>query len=79
MVDADILAAIAAGRVPPQITAEYLAQSRDSGPIAGIVVVTILASIVVCMRLYARTCVAWKIGLDDYLIIPTLVSTLWQT
>ena len=76
MVDANILAAIAAGRVPSQFTAEYLQESRDSDPIAGIVVVSILACAIVCTRLYARSFVVWKIGLDDYLIIPTLVSDI---
>lgn len=75
MVDADILAAIAAGKVPSNFTAEYLQESRDSSPVAGIVVVGILACAIVCTRLYARAFVAWKIGLDDYLIIPTMVSS----
>jgi hypothetical protein len=74
MVDSDIANAIAAGKVPDGITAAYLQQSRDGGPIAGMLVVGVLAIVIACARLYARMFVVWKTGFDDYLIMLTLVS-----
>ncbi|KAH7243756.1 hypothetical protein MRS44_017114 [Fusarium solani] len=73
MSDSKVTEAIADGRVPKGITADYLNKTQDAPAIAGIVFVTILTSIIVLGRLCSRAFVIRRFGLDDAL---TLVSWL---
>lgn len=77
MVASDISAAFAAGRVPEGVTAEYLEQERDGGPLAGIFTVGILTILIVFLRLYARLFIVKRVGADDYLAVLTTVSCLY--
>lgn len=76
MVDSRIQQAIADGKVPPGITAEFLSESRDRASIIGIVFVTALTFIVVVTRLISRSLIVRRIGIDDVLAAVSLVSTL---
>ncbi|RSL86923.1 hypothetical protein CEP52_008172 [Fusarium oligoseptatum] len=69
----DVAKAIADGRVPKDITAGYLNETKDAPAIAGIVFVTVLTSIVVLGRLTSRAFLIRRFGLDDTL---TLISWL---
>ncbi|KAJ5807364.1 hypothetical protein N7447_010820 [Penicillium robsamsonii] len=69
----DILAAHAAGRIPSNVTLDYLAESRDSPAIVGIIFMICFTGLLMIVRLYARAFIVKKIGLDDALAIITLV------
>ncbi|KAL7941156.1 hypothetical protein V8C42DRAFT_197530 [Trichoderma barbatum] len=72
MVDSRIQQAIANGTVPPDITAEYLSETRDRPSIIGIVFVTALTFVVVCTRLISRSCIVRRVGVDDALAALSL-------
>ncbi|PHH91759.1 hypothetical protein CDD83_10403 [Cordyceps sp. RAO-2017] len=65
--------AIDAGRVPEDITADFLLQSRDRPAIVGIIVVTSLTFFVVICRMLSRTLILKRFGLDDSLALASLV------
>ncbi|KAJ5969690.1 hypothetical protein N7501_005938 [Penicillium viridicatum] len=69
----DILAADAAGRIPNGVTLEYLAQSRDSSAIVGIIFMICFTGLLMIIRLYARAFIVKKMGLDDALAVVTLM------
>ncbi|OQD60665.1 hypothetical protein PENPOL_c021G03932 [Penicillium polonicum] len=69
----DILAADAAGRIPNGVTLEYLAQSRDSSAIVGIIFMICFTGLLMIIRLYARAFIVKKLGLDDALAVVTLM------
>ncbi|KAL5344693.1 hypothetical protein ACLOAV_010385 [Pseudogymnoascus australis] len=70
MIESAITTAIAAGKVPVRITADYLMENRDAGSIGGMLAVAVLALLIVCARLYARLFFSVSsFGLDDSLII----------
>ncbi|KAF7519245.1 hypothetical protein PCG10_010107 [Penicillium crustosum] len=69
----DILAANAAGRIPSGVTLEYLAESRDSSAIVGIIFMICFTGLLMIIRLYARTFIVKKMGLDDVLAVVTLM------
>ena len=69
----DILVANAAGRIPSGVTLEYLAESRDSSAIVGIIFMICFTGLLMIIRLYARACIVKKMGLDDALAVMTLV------
>ncbi|KFZ19482.1 hypothetical protein V501_00643 [Pseudogymnoascus sp. VKM F-4519 (FW-2642)] len=72
MIESAITIAIAAGKVPVGITADYLMENRDAGSIGGMLAVAVLALLIVSARLYARVFISVSsLGLDDYLIIFT--------
>lgn len=73
MPDSKVTEAFADGRVPEGITADYLNESKDGAAIAGIIFVTVFASIVVITRLLSRAVVLRRIGLDDYLTLASWV------
>ncbi|OBT54500.1 hypothetical protein VE04_10293 [Pseudogymnoascus sp. 24MN13] len=74
MIESAITTAIAAGKVPAGIKADYLMENRDAGSIGGILVVAVLAVLVVCARLYTRLFFSVSsFGLDDSLIVFTAV------
>jgi hypothetical protein len=75
MVDSRIQQAIADGKVPSDITAAYLSESRDRPSIIGIVFVTALTFLVVVTRLISRSFIVRRIGIDDILAVISLVST----
>lgn len=75
MVDSRIQQAIADGKVPPGITAEFLGESRDRPSIIGIVFVTALTFLVVVTRLISRSLIVQRVGIDDMLAAASLVST----
>ncbi|CAG8020390.1 unnamed protein product [Penicillium nalgiovense] len=69
----DILAADAAGRIPNGVSLEYLAESRDSSAIVGIIFMICFTGLLMILRLYARAFIVKKIGLDDALAVLTLM------
>lgn len=71
----DILAADAAGRIPNGVSLEYLAESRDSSAIVGIIFMICFTGLLMILRLYARAFIVKKIGLDDALAVLTLVRS----
>ncbi|GME66157.1 Integral membrane protein [Neofusicoccum parvum] len=73
MASADIESAIADGRVPAGISAEYLEASKDAGARAGILVIFVITMIVTAARLYARAVDPRGLVLEDYLIILTAI------
>ncbi|KAL7897349.1 hypothetical protein HDV63DRAFT_392851 [Trichoderma sp. SZMC 28014] len=72
MVDFRIQQAIADGKVPSDITAAYLSESRDRPSIIGIVFVTVLTFLVVVTRLVSRSFIVQRIGIDDVLAAVSL-------
>jgi hypothetical protein len=74
----DIDAAIADGRVPKEVSKAYLSESRDDASIAGIIFVTALTTIIVVTRLFGRSVLARRFGLDDSLAAISLVSELHE-
>lgn len=74
----DILAADAAGRIPSGVSLEYLAQSRDSSAIVGIIFMICFTGLLMIVRLYARAFIVKKIGLDDALAVLTLVRSYFS-
>merc|ERR1712000_733634 len=73
MPDSKVTEAFADGRVPEGITADYLNESKDGAAIAGIIFVTVFASIVVITRLLSRAVVLRRI-LDDYLTLASWIT-----
>ncbi|KAF5022894.1 hypothetical protein F66182_5054 [Fusarium sp. NRRL 66182] len=67
MSDPKVDQAVAEGRVPDGITAEYLNETKDTPAIVGIILVTALTSIVVLGRLVSRGFLIRRFGLDDAL------------
>jgi hypothetical protein len=65
--------------LPPDITPEYLAQSRDQSPIIAILFVCTLTFLVMLLRIFARVVHVKKFGLDDALAIVSTVSSLFLT
>jgi hypothetical protein len=73
MVEIAIVRAIASGAVPPQITADYLMETRDHPAIVGLIFLAVLTGIVVGTRCVSRVFVVKGFGLDDYLALLSLV------
>ncbi|KAF5675838.1 integral membrane protein pth11 [Fusarium heterosporum] len=73
MTDPQVAQAIADGRVPKGITAEYLNETIDTPAIAGIILVTCLTSIVVLGRLASRAFLIRRFGVDDALTLLSWV------
>jgi hypothetical protein len=74
-IPSDILAADAAGRIPSNVSLEYLAESRDKSAIVGIIFMICFTGLLMIVRLYARAFIVKKIGLDDALAILTFVCS----
>lgn len=73
MIDPRVEAAIAAGRVPEDISAEHLSETRDQPAIVGILFVTALTTFVVVARLLSRAYIVQRFGLDDGVALISLV------
>ncbi|KAM0444041.1 hypothetical protein ACHAQK_002793 [Fusarium lateritium] len=73
MSDPKVAQAIADGRVPKEITADYLNETKDAPAIAGIIFVTCLTSIVVLGRLASRALLIRRFGFDDALTLLSWV------
>ncbi|RCI16872.1 hypothetical protein L249_2045 [Ophiocordyceps polyrhachis-furcata BCC 54312] len=73
MTDPRIEEAIATGKVPQHITAEYLGRSKDSEGVGWIVFITLLVNVVVISRLSSRAWVVKRLGLDDGLALISLI------
>ena len=73
MIDPDVAAAIDAGRVPDNISAEYLSESSDKSTIIGIIFFTAFTTIIVALRSWSRLFIVEKFGLDDVLAVFGLV------
>lgn len=71
----DVDKAIADGRVPDDISADYLKESRDDAAIAGIIFVLVLTFLVVAARLFSRAVLSRRFGFDDVLTVVSLVRT----
>ncbi|KAJ2903773.1 hypothetical protein MKZ38_009339 [Zalerion maritima] len=69
MSDPAVAAAIAAGNVPDDITADYLNETRDPPTIAAIVVVTALTALIVGCRAISRALLVKRFGFDDALAV----------
>lgn len=74
-VDPAIIDAMQSGRVPADITASYLMQSRDCSARIAILFVVILTSIVVLLRFISRWSVR-RLGVDDAFAGLSLVCSL---
>ncbi|KAJ5121284.1 uncharacterized protein N7515_009245 [Penicillium bovifimosum] len=72
-IPSDILAASAAGRIPSDVSLDYLAEDRDRPAIIGIIFMICFTGLVMIVRLYARAFIVKRIGLDDALAIVTLL------
>lgn len=66
--------AIADGRVPDDVSKEFLLESRDKPAIAGIIFVTALTFVIVVLRLFGRAVLARRFGLDDALAGLSMVG-----
>lgn len=75
MSDPKVAQAIADGRVPKDITAAYLNETKDGPAIAGIIFVTVLTSIIVLGRLASRAFLIRRFGIDDGLTLLSWVSS----
>ena len=73
MSDRDVAQAIADGKVPKGISAAYLSESKDAPAVAGIIFVTVFASIIVLGRVFSRAFLIRRFGLDDCLILLSWV------
>ncbi|KAK7423395.1 hypothetical protein QQZ08_009072 [Neonectria magnoliae] len=74
MSDPKVAEAIADGRVPDTVTADFLNQTKDAPAIAGIVFVTILTSIIVLSRLASRAFLIRRFGIDDTLTLLSWIA-----
>ncbi|OAA69678.1 hypothetical protein ISF_02948 [Cordyceps fumosorosea ARSEF 2679] len=72
MSDPKIVAAIASGKVPKEISEAFLSESKDQPAIIAIVIVAILTSFVVLSRLASRAFVVKRVGIDDGLALASL-------
>ncbi|KAF4996304.1 hypothetical protein FGRMN_4555 [Fusarium graminum] len=73
MTDPQVAQAIADGRVPEGITAEYLSETIDTPAIIGIILVACTTSIVVLGRLVSRAFLIHRFGIDDALTLLSWV------
>lgn len=69
----DILLADAAGTIPPGMSLEYLAESRDRPALVAIIFLVCFTGAIMIVRLYARIWLVKKLGLDDALAILTML------
>ena len=71
-----ILQADTQGRIPEDadVTLEYLAESRDSEAIVGMVTIMVIASLIVLLRVFARIEHLRIFGTDDLLALVCIVS-----
>lgn len=76
MHDPAVAAAIAAGRVPDNVSEALLNESRDGGAVAAIILVSSLTFIVVCCRAISRKFLLKRFGYDDGLAVFSLVIFL---
>jgi hypothetical protein len=72
-VEPAITAAIASGDVPPNITTEYLMQTRDHPAIIALIFVGVLTFIMVLGRCISRHFLVKSFGLDDGLAFFSVV------
>ncbi|KAF4595708.1 proteinrelated to integral membrane protein pth11 [Ophiocordyceps camponoti-floridani] len=66
--------AVAAGNVPPDISADFLAESRDGPAMVAIMLITTLTAGLVICRLLARTLMLQRFGVDDGLALASLLT-----
>lgn len=76
MIDPDVAAAIDAGRVPDNISAEYLSESSDKSTIIAIIFFTAFTTVIVALRSWSRLFIVRKFGLDDALAVFGLVTLI---
>jgi hypothetical protein len=72
-VEPAITAAIESGDVPPNITTEYLMETRDHPAIIALIFVGVLTFIVVSARCISRHFLVKSFGLDDGLAFFSVV------
>ncbi|KJZ71044.1 hypothetical protein HIM_09571 [Hirsutella minnesotensis 3608] len=68
--------AIVAGRVPEDITAEFLKENRDTPAIVGIVIVGVITLIVVLSRTLCRVLLLQRFGVDDGLAFLSMLCLI---
>lgn len=72
-----VTAAIASGKVPSSISADYLMQNRNYPAKVAIVFVGLLTSTIVALRCGSRLFVVKRFGIDDALAIASWVCSSW--
>lgn len=69
ILDPAVASAVAAGRVPPEVSIAWLDETKDQPAIAAIIAVTILTSLMVGGRVISRGFVLKRFGYDDGLAV----------
>ena len=69
----EILQAKNDGRIPDDVSLEYLAESRDYEAIVGMLTVMVFSILIVFLRAYARHSLIHAFGLDDILALACVV------
>ena len=59
--------------IPPGITPDYLAESRDKAPLAAIYTIFAIAMVLLILRSFARIVLVKHFGIDDWLAVLTVV------
>ncbi|KAK3934229.1 integral membrane pth11 [Diplogelasinospora grovesii] len=82
--DPAVAAAVAAGRVPPEVTTAWLNETRDRPAIAAVIFVLVLTFLAVSCRIISRKFVLKRLGYDDglailslILLVPFVVLCVW--
>jgi hypothetical protein len=73
MIDPAVSDAVEAGRVPEDVSAEYLSESKDMPAIIAIIVLTGITLIAVMGRALSRGILVGRFGFDDGLAVLGLV------
>ncbi|KAK0614876.1 hypothetical protein B0T17DRAFT_479406, partial [Bombardia bombarda] len=71
--DPAVASAIAAGRVPPEVSADWLNETRDDAAIAAIIFVLVLTSLALACRIVSRVFILKRIGPDDGLAVLSFI------
>lgn len=77
MIDPKVAQAIAAGKVPAGVSAEFLSESKDRPAIIAIILVTVITSVIVLLRLISRLLVVKRFGIDDGLALCSWVRSCY--
>lgn len=70
-----IEAALVKPDVPPGITKDFLQQSRDQPAVIAILFVLSFVTVIVALRVYARSILVRRLGADDILVLASMVCT----
>lgn len=73
--DSEAAIAVAAGRVPPEISLDYLEEDRDGPAMNASIFMFALTLVVVNGRAFSRLFLRKSFGIDDTLAVISMVST----